>query len=178
MKTLAQIERLISKLNYVFFRIGAFATFCLIVLMLTSVLARYLFQSSYVWFDELLWHIFGLSFLLGSSYTLNQDGHVRVDIFYQKYSPKIKAWVDITGVLFFMIPLCGLLAFHGYFYAESSFQNGEISGSPNGLPYRWIIKSAIPLGFLLLILQSLSHLIKQIFVLADQPEISKDLSSK
>ena len=88
MKTLVKIEKLITKLNFLFFSCGAAFTFCLIVLMVTSVFARYLFQISYVWFDELLWHVFGLSFLLASAYTLNQDGHVRVDIFYQNYSPE------------------------------------------------------------------------------------------
>ena len=178
MKTLAKFERFITKLNFLFFCCGAFFVFCLIVLMVTSVLARYLFQISYAWFDELLWHTFGLSFLLASAYTLSQDGHVRVDIFYQKYSAKTKAWVEVGGIFFFMIPLCGILAFYGYFYATNSFQTGEISGSPNGLPYRWAIKSVIPFSFLLLLLQGFSHLIKQIIVLASPSKTYQVPNSK
>lgn len=178
MKILKQIDKIITGINYFLFKLGAFFTFCLVLLMFWSVLYRYIFNASNTWFDELLWHIFGFSFLLASAYTLHQDGHVRVDILYQRYSKKTKAWVDIAGVLFFLMPLCILLVYHGYFYALDSYHIKEISGNPNGLPYRWIIKSSIPFGFLILILQGFSHLIKQVYILTDNSTEPMDLHTK
>lgn len=174
MKILKQIDKFITAINFFLFKVGAVFTFGLVIFMFWSVIARYLFNSSNAWFDELLWHIFGFSFILASAYTLNQDGHVRVDIFYQKYSKKTKAWVDIFGVLLFLLPITILITYHGYFYALESFQSKEISGNPGGLPYRWIIKSTIPIGFFFLSFQGISHLIKQIIILKEPANASSD----
>lgn len=173
MKTLALLDKYIKAFNLFFFRVGAFFTFCLIIFTLTSVLARYLFQVSYVWFDELLWHFFGLGFLLALAHTLNEDGHVRVDILYNKFNQKTKAWVEIIGIIIFMFPICYLIIRYGYSYSFASFELNEVSDSPNGMPYRWLIKGAIPFGFVLLALQGISHIIKQIFILNHKAEVEK-----
>lgn len=173
MKILCVLDKYINALNLFFFRLGAFFTFCLIIFTLTSVLARYLFQTSYVWFDELLWHFFGLGFLLAIAHTLKEDGHVRVDILYNKFNPKVKAWVEICGIVFFMFPICYIIIRYGYSYSYASFQISEISDSPNGMPYRWVIKGAIPFGFVLLALQGFSHIIKQVFILSQKAETEK-----
>jgi TRAP-type mannitol/chloroaromatic compound transport system permease small subunit len=173
MKFLSRLDRYIKALNLFFFKVGAFFTFCLIIFTLTSVLARYLFQTSFVWFDELLWHFFGLGFLLAMAHTLNEDGHVRVDILYNKFSHKTKAWVEILGIIFFMFPICYLIIRYGYSYSYASYEINEISDSPNGMPYRWLIKGAIPFGFILLTLQGVSHIIKQIFILTNKVEIKE-----
>lgn len=170
MKFLHFLDKWVTKTNYVFFCFAAFLTFCLIILTFSSVLARYFFGISYVWLDELQWHLFGLSFLLSAAYTLSEGGHVRVDIIYGRLSIKTKALIDLILTIIFMLPLCGLIIYFGCKYAYSSYQITEISDSPNGLPYRYLIKSMIPFGFSLLFLQGLSFLFRQIFILAGQKE--------
>ena len=90
------------------------------------------------------WHLYSVVFLLGIPYALRTDGHVRVDIFYTNWSNKAKAWVNLVGAFIFVIPFAYLIGIYGYYYALDSYSMGEGSGDPGGLPYRWIIKSVIP----------------------------------
>lgn len=169
MNWLYKIDKHITKINFVTFNLAAFITFTLLILTFLSVVLRYWFGVSAVWFNELLWHLFGMSFLLSTAYTLKEDGHVRVDIFYNRLSPKTKAVIDLIFTVLFLMPLCVLIIYYGYKYTLSSINYHESSDSPNGLPYRFLIKSVIPIGFFLLFLQSISFLFKQVFTLIDKP---------
>jgi len=80
---------------------------CLVVLVVfADVVMRYAFNTSYVFVQEMEWHLFSFIFLIGAGYTLLKDGHVRVDLIYQRLSPKAKAWINFLGVLLFLIPFC------------------------------------------------------------------------
>ena len=79
------------------------------LVVFVDVVMRYVFHTSFVFTQELEWHLFGFIFLLGAGYTLLYDGHVRVDIFYQRLSPSAKAWINLIGVLLFLIPGCVLI---------------------------------------------------------------------
>jgi TRAP-type mannitol/chloroaromatic compound transport system permease small subunit len=125
---------------------------------------RYLFQQGSVGLQELEWHLFALIFLLGSAYTLKHDGHVRVDILYRSHrlSDKHRAWIDVIGIVLFLMPFCVLILISSWPFAYNA------SPDPGGLPYRFILKSAILLGFLLLLIQSIAELIKNIRNLRNQ----------
>ncbi len=140
-------------------RVGRFvswATLLLVAVTFTDVVMRYFFNTSYVFTQELEWHIFAFIFLMGAGYTLKTDGHVRVEVFYGRLSDKGKAWVNLIGVLFFLIPSCALFIKTGIPFAVKSFQVLEGSPDPGGIPFRFLLKGCIPAGYALILLQGIS----------------------
>jgi TRAP-type mannitol/chloroaromatic compound transport system permease small subunit len=96
---------------------------------------------------------------------LQAEGHVRVDIIYDKLSARKRAWIDSLGVVFFLFPFCGLIAWYGYDFALEAYNLGETSGDPGGLPYRWIIKSMIPISAICLAISGFGMLLKNLIQL-------------
>jgi TRAP-type mannitol/chloroaromatic compound transport system permease small subunit len=121
-----------------------------------DVAMRYLFHRGSVALQELEWHLFALLFLLGAAYTYKHDGHVRVELFYQKLGERGRAWVDLFGNVFFLLPFCALVIWSSWPFVYNAFIFSESSPDPGGLPYRFVLKAAIPLGFLLLALQGVA----------------------
>ena len=127
---------------------------------------RYLFNQTFNWVLELEWHFFGLIFLLGSAYTFQNDKHVRVDVFYHKFSERNKAIVDLLGSVFLLLPMCILGVVTCYKYAANAFYIRENSPNPGGLPAWYVIKYIVVLCFVMLILQGLIDIWKQIKTIA------------
>ena len=153
--------------------LGKISTALLILLLLNvfyDVIARYFFKSSSIGMQELEWHLFASMFLIGIAYTLKEEGHVRVDILYEKFSPKKQAWVNALGCVFLLLPFTGLIMWFGYDFALESFHLGETSGDPGGLSHRWIIKSMIPLSAFMLALSGLGFLLKNILCIRQMPD--------
>jgi TRAP-type mannitol/chloroaromatic compound transport system permease small subunit len=121
-----------------------------------DVVMRYAFNKSFVFAQELEWHIFAFIFLMGAGYTLLHDGHVRVDILYQRFGYKGKAWTNLLGVVIFLIPGCLMIIMTSWHFVVRAFVVGEGSPDPGGIPYRFIVKGLIPVGFSLLLLQGIS----------------------
>jgi len=145
--------------------IGYLCSFLMIAMMLNifyDVFMRYLFKSGSIAFQELEWHIFSLIILLGTSYALKEDGHVRVDILYTKFSEKKKAIVNIIGAFIFITPIALLVALGSVEFVIEAFTTHEVSGDPGGLTHRWIIKAFIPFSFWLLIFISVGFVIKNV----------------
>ncbi|HIE35463.1 MAG TPA: TRAP transporter small permease subunit, partial [Campylobacterales bacterium] len=121
---------------------------------------RYLFQEGSIALQELEWHLFDFIFLLGLGYALKHNKHVRVDIFYEKFSSKTKEYINLLDNLFLIIPFSLLIIYYGYDFTLQSFLQNESSSDPGGLCCRYIVKSAIILGGFLLFLQAISEIIK------------------
>jgi len=115
---------------------------------------------------ELQWYLFSLVFLLGAAYTLKHDAHVRVDVVYGRLSKRGRAWIDLIGTVLFLFPFCILMLWTSWPAVINSWSVLEVSPDPGGLP-RYPIKTVIPIAFLLLMIQGLSMLIKQISVIRD-----------
>ncbi len=169
MTVLIKLAHWIDTLNDWVGRIVAWATALVVLIVFIDVVMRYLFNTSYVFTQELEWQLFAFIFLIGAGYTLLQDGHVRVDIFYQRLSSKQQAWVNFIGVIFFLIPGCLMIIITSFNFALTSFNIMEGSPDPGGIPYRWLIKSCIPVGFILVLLQGLSLGVKSLCTLLDIP---------
>ncbi|RJQ78977.1 MAG: TRAP transporter small permease subunit [Desulfobacteraceae bacterium] len=169
MKLIRNICIFIDALNTLVGRFVAWATALLVAVVFVDVVMRYLFKTSYVFTQEFEWQLFAFIFLMGAGYTLLLDGHVRVDIFYQRMSTRTRAWVNLLGVLFFLIPGCLMIIITSYGFAMTSFTILEGSPDPGGIPYRWLIKSCIPVGFILVLLQGVSMGIKNLFTLLNIP---------
>lgn len=130
-----------------------------------DVVMRYVFSNASIGMQELEWHLFAAMFMFGIGYTLKQDGHVRVDIIYDRLSPTTQAWIDIIGTLIFAIPFTALIVYYGFGYAVDAFQMGEGSADPGGLPHRWVIRSVIPVASAFVILCLLHGLLEKVAVL-------------
>ena len=123
---------------------------------------RYFFKSGSIAMQELEWHLFAMVFLFGIAYALKEDGHVRVDILYDRFSPRWKASVNIGGTLLLLLPLSVLVIEGSIWYVTEAFTSGEISGDPGGLAYRWLIKLVIPVSFVFLIISATGFVIHNI----------------
>lgn len=134
----------------------AWVTTGLVAVIFIDVVMRYLFNTSYVFTQELEWHLFAFVFLIGSGYTLLHDGHVRVDIIYQRVGPKARAWINLIGVFCFMLPGCIMVILTSWKFTFNAWRVLEGSPDPGGIPYRFVVKGFITVGFILLALQGLS----------------------
>lgn len=147
-----------------------------------ETIQRYLFRQTSVALQETTWHLYSFLFLLGMAYTLKHNRHVRVDIFYDRMSERLKAWVDLFAILVLILPFCLLMIGFSWNFMLTAYQIGERSGDPGGLPARWILKAAIPAGFSLLLLQGISEILKNLFVLFQGKKITptpqKDVGEK
>ena len=152
------IENIIKKIG----QICSWLTLALVILISFDVFLRYLFNFSTASLYELEWHLFAIIFLLGSAYTLQKNEHVRVDVFYNKLSEKNKNIIDLAGDIVFLLPFSLAIIYTSIPFVEDSFRILESSPDPGGLPYRFIIKSIIPIAFLLLALQGIIRIIKNL----------------
>ena len=125
-----------------------------------AVVGRYAFDVGSVTLEEVQWHLAGAGWMLGLAYTLVVDGHVRVDVIHERMSLRGQGWVELFGLVFLLLPFLGLAVLEMIPYAYSSWQQGETSQAPAGLPYRWVLKSIVALSFVLLSLAALSRLMK------------------
>ncbi len=143
---------------------GKLFSWFLVILILeiaVNVTLRYTLNITSVLSYELEWHLFASVFLLATGWALTEDRHVRVDVFYQKFKPKTQAWINIIGTTVLLIPFCLVAISESLSFVISSYQINESSPDPGGLPFRWIIKSTIPLGFFFLLMAGISQLIQQ-----------------
>ena len=149
------IDRAIRWLGY----FTAVVLAVLVLLVVYDATARYLFSTGSIALQELEWHLFDVVILLSIAFTLKHNAHVRVDIFYDKFSKKTQVLIDIFSALFFILPLSFLIIYIGIGFVEMSFIQHEASSDPGGLKYRWIVKSLMPLAFVFLSLQAFRELI-------------------
>ena len=156
MDALQQLSRWIDALNQWVGRGVAWVTLGLVLVVFVDVVMRYLFNTSFVFTQELEWHLFGFIFLIGAGYTLLHDGHVRVDIIYQRVGFKSRAWINLIGVILFLIPGCIMVITTSWKFTMNAFAIMEGSPDPGGIPFRFVLKGCLPLGFSLLLLQGIS----------------------
>jgi len=167
MKLLNRYVEFVNKLNSTIGKYTSWLTTALVLVVVFDVITRYVFNESSVAIQELEWHLFAILFLMGAAYTLQNDDHVRVDLFYSKFNAKQKAWLNIVGTILFLIPFSLLIIYASQNYVYSSFALNESSPDPGGLPARYILKAFIPLSFTFLLLQGFSLLFKSILEIKD-----------
>ena len=161
----------VERLSKWFGSMAAMVGVAMALLVAYDATMRYLFSQGSVALQELEWHLFDALFLLGLSYTLKHDKHVRVDIFYERYDEQARLLVQIVAQLLLVIPFSLLMIVYGYDMVHQSFVQHEVSPEPGGLGYRWIVKSLVVIGFGLLALQSVSELIKAYTRLRDKRKL-------
>ncbi len=162
---LKKMDRFFDKLSNIIGNLNAIAIILLIISVFYSVITRYLFDMGSIAIQELQWHFFSVIILLGMSYTMQQDAHVRVDILYDTFGSKTKIWINIIGVILFVFPVMLVIGYGSIDYVIEAYQSNEQSSDPGGLTHRWIVKSLIPLSFFLLVISSVGFMVKQLIAL-------------
>jgi TRAP-type mannitol/chloroaromatic compound transport system permease small subunit len=163
-KALLALARAIDALTERIGRIVIWLVLAATLISAGNALVRYLLgESSNAWL-EIQWYLFGAMFMLGAGYTLKHNGHVRIDIFYNRFGPHGQAWIDLAGGLLFLLPMAVLLAWLAWPMFFEAWQTQEHSPDAGGL-LRWPVKLLLPLGFALLALQGVAEVIKRVGVL-------------
>ena len=130
----------------------------LIFVIVLNVLLRYVFSEGRIELEEIQWHLYSTGFMFGLSYAFQADVHIRVDVLHERFSPELKAWIDLYGILLFVLPFTALMLIYGIPFVVDSYQTKEVSQSPGGLELRWLIKSVLVLGFSFLSLAAFARL--------------------
>ena len=169
------ISRKITWLNQKIGQSIAFLALFLVLVTVYDVTLRYLFNSGSVATQELEWHLFALLFILSAGYTHAKDGHVRVDLIYSRAGARYRALVNTIGSLLFLLPFCFLVIYASIPFVEASWKFMEGSPDPGGLPYRFIVKGSIIVGFLLLALQALAETMNNLGILFASKKSEQDV---
>ncbi len=165
------VSRAIDTLNEKIATLVGFALLAAVIICTGNALMRYIFNASSNGWLEIQWYLFAAMFMLASSYTLKRDEHVRIDVIAGRFSKRTQVWIDLFGFVFFLMPISLVILYYGLPFALLSIQSGEMSSNAGGLIV-WPAKLLVPLGFVLMVLQGLSEIIKRIAFLAGKLDAS------
>lgn len=161
MNSLLQISKIVDVFNH---WVGKLAMWLILAATLISagnaVVRKVFGTSSNAWL-EIQWYLFAAVFMLGGGYALLRNAHVRIDFISSKLTARTRNWIDVVGIVVFLLPLCYMMITLGWPLFERAWISGEVSSNAGGL-IRWPVYALIPLGFALLALQGLSELIKRV----------------
>lgn len=162
---LLRVSGLIDRLNLMVGRLVYWLILLMVLVSSGNAVVRYAFNTSSNAWLEIQWYLFSGVFLLSAGYTLLHNEHIRIDVISGRFTPRIQAWIDVVGGVFFLLPMAVLIMWLSWPMFMDSFVTGEMSSDAGGL-IRWPAKVLIPIGFALLALQGLSEIIKRLAFLA------------
>ena len=165
--TMAAAGRALDRLSAATGRAISWLTLAMVLVTFLVVVLRYVFDAGFIWLQESITWMHAAVFMLGAAYTLEQDQHVRVDIFYRGLTDRGKAVVDIAGVLVLLLPLMVFFLWQSWDYVESSWRIGEASREAGGLPYPWtpLLKTCLLVMPLAVALQAVALLLRSALTL-------------
>ena len=170
---LLKLEKFFDRFSDVMGWIAGILNLLMLVNVFYDAIMRYFFKTGSIALQEMEWHLFAMVFLFGIAYALKEDGHVRVDVLYDRFSPRWQAVVNIGGTLLLLLPLSLLIIEGSVWYVHEAFSSGEVSGDPGGLTHRWLIKLLIPASFVFLVVSAAGFIIHNINVfrgIVDAPQ--------
>lgn len=159
MRSLLAISRFFDFINTKVLQLVIWVTLIMAIVSAANAAYRKIFNDSSNAWLEIQWYLFGVVFLLAGGYTFLKNAHVRVDVINSRLKERTQVIIDILGVIFFLLPACGLIVYLSWPFFMQSYVSGEMSNNTGGL-IRWPVKLLIPIGFSLMIMAGLSHLIK------------------
>ncbi len=164
---LSSVPEVFDRISIVSGRITSWLSLVMVIVTVIVVVMRYVFDAGAVWLQESVVWMHAVMFMVGAAYTLQQDEHVRVDIFYRGMSERRRAFIDLLGTLLFLLPLCVFLGYKAWDFVVVSWQLAESSREPGGMPYPFVplLKSVLLVMPLLLALQGVAMLIRALRIL-------------
>ncbi len=160
-------DNLLDRVSIATGRVTAWLTLIMVLVTTVVVVMRYVFDAGLIWLQESVTWMHAVVFMLGAAYTLQQEEHVRVDVFYRGMIGKRRAWVDLLGVLVFLLPMCAFLAYKSVDFVAASWSIQEASRESGGLPYPFIplLKTALVAMPIAVFLQGISLLLRSLAVI-------------
>lgn len=161
------LDRLVTAIA----RVAAWASVLLIAVTIFDVITRRFLVLGSTKLQELEWHLHTVlfGFLIGYAYL--KDAHVRIDLIRERLSDRTKWWIELIGCLLLLLPFCALVIYFSYDFALRSFLISESSSAATGLGHRWVIKSVVPIGFILLALSGIAVVLRKIVELFGPPDL-------
>ena len=150
----------ISRVFKALARVLSWVWLVLVGVVVVNVTMRYLFGEGRVEFEEIQWHLYAIGFLLGLAACMDSDNHIRVDVFHDRLSLRSQAWIELYGLLLLFFPFVLMVLMFSVPFVQYSFAISEISDAPGGLPFRWAIKSVLPISMVLLLIAGISRLFR------------------
>jgi len=160
MKSLLKLSNLIDRMSEGVGKVIMWLILAAVLISAGNAIARKAFRVGSNALLDMQWYLFSGVFLLGAGYAFLKNVHVRIDFVSSRLTPRTRSWIDVIGILFFLAPLCGFLIQMGWPLFVNAWQSGEMSQNAGGL-IRWPVYLLVPLGMVLLLLQSVSELIKR-----------------
>jgi len=165
---LNKLSHIIDSTNQAIANTVAWLTALMVITMFGIVVLRYGFNVGSIAFQESITYMHGLVFMFAIAHTLKINGHVRVDILYQRWGKKGQAWVNFLGSLLLLLPVCLFIIFISWEYVSTSWSYFEGSREAGGIDAVFLLKSLIPLMAILLLLQGISEALKSLCILTSE----------
>lgn len=173
-RTCEILDRFVTRIG----KVAAWAGVAIVLVTVFDVISRRFFVLGSTKLQELEWHLHTILFAFCVGYAYIANAHVRIDLVRDRLSERAKWWLEVAGVLVFLIPYCIVIVYFGTDFVMRSLALDESSSSATGLPHRWIIKSAIPLGFAVLLLAGIAVLLRKIVELFGPPHLCARLKGE
>lgn len=141
----------------------------LLAVIVVNVTLRYVFQEGRIELEELQWHLNGLAFLIAIAYAYRVDAHIRIDLVSVRLRPRLQVWIEFYSTLLLLLPFIAVVLWFSFPFVAHSWTASEVSSSPGGLPFRWLLKGVLPVAFLLLLVAVASRLTRLWAYLTDGP---------
>ncbi len=177
-KLFIKISQFLEKIVTISGKIGSWLAIPLMFIIIFDIVTRRFFVLGSTKLQEMEWHLHAALFLLVLGYAYIKDSHVRIEIVRERYSILIKSVFETLGILLFLVPYTFLVIYYGIDFVSRSFNLNEVSSALTGLSHRWIIKSFIPLGMILLLFAGVSILIKKVLYIINYFINDKTLSEE
>ena len=165
MQALARLGDGLARIAIAAGRLGSWACVPLVVLILVDVISRRFFGTGSTMLQELEWHFHAVLFLLCLGYAYIRNAHVRIDLVREHMTERGRNLLELLGFLFVLLPFCAIMIWYSADIAWRAFEQGEGSPNPGGTTHWWIIKSAVPVGLLLLLLAGAAVAIRKALIL-------------
>ena len=174
-KTLLNISSRLESILVAIGKLGAWLSLPLIAIIMFDIISRKFFVLGSTKLQEMEWHLHAALFLLALGYAYLKNSHVRIEVIRESFSTKLKAILEVIGVLLFILPYTGLIVWFGIDFVSRSYGMNEVSAALTGLSHRWIMKSFVPMGMAFLWLAGISVLLRNLSYLIGHKNNNKEL---
>ena len=178
MRYLLRIEGVLNSVTSWAGRIGAWISVPLMIIIIFDVITRRFLVLGSTKLQEGEWHLHAVLFLLCLGFAYLRNAHVRISLVHERFSPKVRHWIEFIGCLAFAIPYRAIVYYFALDFVERSWNLNEASDSATGLPFRWAVKAFLPAGMLLLGLAAIAVVLRKFVELFGSPELRRTLDDE